>query len=726
MRLKMVIFLLSLALLFPFCAQLKDGPLSHEERVELDSAKRDLKSSDPDIVYYAVCNLLRMSHKAALEVLKENFEKGPPIVKLKVIKALGDKSDRVSDSIKDYIVLLKAALSEEDETIRKQLTQTFIALKSPAVTSFIAGEVKARPQDSKLLKMAVDSFSSMRLDDMEMLGHLIEVGSVVSDTDMRNRLLKALNDALQFEEFKSFVEAKEWYEKNKGKSYDDVMREQIQKIRSKLDKLREENETLRKRYITERIKNVTSLPEDKRVPEVLRLLEEKDSPAELREFAICELGALKAKEHYEKLMPFLSSAEDRLCILSLEALRQMGAKEAASPISELVKSRSADVRLSAVKALTSLAVPSPVLIEQLQVENDVRVLEALVEAVDSMKMTDALNILLTKMFVTNEGGLLQVDGKFGTDVRRKTIIAVGRLALTADEPLKKKAIEVLIASLNDSDASVRFYSCERLGALRATISQAPLVLRLKDDKSPGVRAAAARALGSISEANEETINALMDALTSNEKEIVEAAIEALRTQCGIAEGQSKGNLKLLRNLVTEMMSKKMFEVVVSLLRFSKERLAGMEKEDAATFASILLESARAYEQSGDLRKASAVYETIIGFLQGKDAIDGRGEFARLLVKQSMFAEALAQYDALLSLAPERQTEFWHKKLDIVEAVADKDEKTAKQMVEGFVKAASQDKFPQEIKERLAKVAKKLSVEYNPPPTPPVPPPTPPK
>ncbi|MCX7702822.1 MAG: HEAT repeat domain-containing protein [Planctomycetota bacterium] len=720
----MMVFFLQMVVISSFCGQLKEGVLSQEQRAEIESARRDLKSSDPDIIYYAACSLIRMAHKSALEVLKEGYEKGEKTVRLKIVKALGDKRDRVIEAVGEYLVILKAALMEEEEGMRKQLVQTLVALKSPVVTSFMLEEVKKRPQDTKILKLVVDSFSGMRLEDMVCIGHLIELGGIVSDTEMRGRLLVALNGAFFFEKFNSFAEASEWYQKNKNRSYEEVIREQQEMIRGILEKRKSESEMWRRLYIETQIKYMKSLSDERRLPEVLRLLEEKEPPVELKEFAIREVGSLKAKEHQPKLMPFLSSTEDRLCIAALEALSVMGAKEAIAQIDDLLKARSPEVRLAAVKALVVLTAssPSPTLVERLKVEEDVKILEALIEAVDVLKVVDALGVLLDRMFVLLEGGVVQLDGRFGVEVRKKVVVAVGKLsALVEEEGLRKRAVTALIASLGDPEASVRFHACERLGVLKVGLSQGPLVLRLKEDKSPGVRAAAARALGLIANADEETLNALKDALNSSEKEVVEAAVEALRNQCGIADGQTgKPKVELLSAVVAEMMTKKMFEVVVSLLRVSKERLSSMGKEEAAALAAVSMNAAKAYEQSGDLRKASGVYESLLGFLQGKDSLEGRSEYARLLMKQSMFIEALAQFDALLTLVPERQTEFWHKKLDILESIGEKDEKTAKQVAESFIKAAAQEKFPQEVRERLSKVVKRLGIEYTPPvsPTPP--------
>jgi len=85
----------------------------------------------------------------------------------------------------------------------------------------------------------------------------------------------------------------------------------------------------------------------------------------------------------------------------------------------------------------------------------------------------------------------------------------------------------------------------------------------------------------------------------------------------------------------------------------------------------------------------------------------------LLIKQERYAEALVECDTLLKTSPERQTEFWHKKLDIIEKIMEKDRKAAVQHIKNCIESAKRDDFPQEIRERLKKIAEKVGIKSTP-------------
>jgi len=700
-------------------AQIREGALTQTEQAELKRATDDLKSADPDIVYHAACNLIRISHRRSLQVLKEHIEGGTPTAKLKIVKALGDKrDDGVLDAIDDYLPLLKTVLPSEDKELQTQLIRTLAALESPQVASFLAETAKAYPKDGKRTEVVVGAFSSMRLNNIKSIGYLIEAGKSISDTASKGRLLKTLNTTL-FKEFRSFAEASEWFVKNRDKSFEEVMKEHWTKIREKLRETEKERDAWRRQCVDVYLRWIRSLPPPQRLEEVLRIITGKETrkvttEVEVKRFAIRELGRLKAKEHYQKILPYLQSADDGLRLAAIEALGELGVKEAATSIAPMVRDASPDIRLSAIRTLVRLSCNTKEFLQQLKEENESNIISALLTAVDTLNIVEALPILLQKMFTENEG-TLELNDDLSPELKKETIRAVGRLAVQVeDEKLRRKAVNALVASLDDEEASVRFYACEGLGLVGAPIAQTPLALRLKDDESPGVRAAAAKALGRIKRPSRETIQTLKDALTSKEKEVVVAVIAALRSQCGLTDENTSIDTKLLKEVSEDLMSKKMFEQVVALLSLPRERLKKMKKDEAAKVASILLLSAKAYENTGDMRKATTVYRDLIIYLQGKKEQDARSELAELLSKQERYAEALVEYDTLLKTSSERQTEFWHKKLDIIEKIMEKDKKAAVQHIRNCVESAKQNDFPQEIRERLKKIAEKAGIEFTPP------------
>lgn len=697
--------------------QIRDGALTQSEQATIKRAREDLRSDDSDIVYYAACNLIHISHRRSLEILKEHMEKGTATAKRKIIKALGDRrNDGVLDAIDDYLVLLEKAFDSDDQRLHEHLVHTLIALESPQVASLLTNEVKSHPKDMKRMRVVVDAFSSMRLNDIKTIGCLITAGENISDTKMKEQLLKALNTTL-FQEFRSFAEAKRWFAKNRDRSFEEVMKEHWAKVREKLKEAEKEREEWRRHCIEAYLLWLRSLSSEERLEQVLKIIDGKGNTkvmeeTEIKEFAIRELGRLKAKKHYSRVIPYLQSGENVLVIAAIEALGELGVKEASASVAPMVKSPSADIRLVAVKTLVRLSFPAKEILQQLELEEESNIIEALVNAVNTLNITGALPVLFNRMFTEAEGGL-KLKPQLSPELRKETVKAVGHLASQLKGgSMRKRAVTALIASLTDADASVRFYSCEGLGMIGASVSQAPLVIRLKDDESPGVRAAAARALGRIENLTDRTVEVLKDALTSKEKEVVVAATAALRSQCGLT-AESDINTRLLKEVAEHLMSKKLYEQLITLLSLPKERLDKMDKEKAAEVASLLLLSAKAYESIKDLRKATATFRHLLPYLKGKQAIDARSELAGLLVKQGKYAEAISEYDTLLKVSSERQTEFWHRKLDAIEKIMEKDRKAAIQHIKASLETTKQSEFPQEIKERLKKIAKKAGLEYPP-------------
>ena len=325
--------------------QLSDRPLTAEQRNALQEAEEDIRSGDADRMYEAASRLIRMRHHQAVTVLTNAFKSGDKVLRLKIAKALADRSSYLSEAVSGYSALLEVASTCKDKAVLEQIERALVGARRPDrahVSAFLA-QLAAHKTTAAPLIASV--FQRLPLDNWREVGNAISAAKALWPSDDAKKILSAVNRAL-FRNFRTPQEASSWFEKNKNRSFRDVLGE----IRKTVDKMRH----LILKHIHDKIALISKIPPKEREKECLARLLDKEEAMEVKEFALRELGRLKAKAHADTVAAFLRSEEEKLRVAAAWALSQMGAFKFAPTIAELLKSESEQERLAAVKSLMRL------------------------------------------------------------------------------------------------------------------------------------------------------------------------------------------------------------------------------------------------------------------------------------------------------------------------------------------------------------------------------------
>jgi len=674
--------------------QLSERPLTAEQRKALQEAQNDIKSDDPDRMYEAASRLIRMRHRQAVAALTDAFKSGDKVLRLKIAKALADRSSYLSEAVSGYSELLEAASVCKDKAVLEQIERALVGARRPNrahVSAFLA-QLAARRTTAAPLIASV--FQRLPLDNWREVGNAITAAESLWSSDDAKKILSAVNRAL-FRNFKTPQEASSWFEKNKNRSFRDVLGE----IRKTVDKMRH----LILKHIRDKIALISKIPPKEREKECLARLSDKEEAVEVKEFAIRELGRLKAKAQANVVAGFLKSEDERLRVAAAWALSQMGAVRFARQIAELLKSESEQERLAAVKSLMRLeSAPSDALCEALKEEKSETVLKALLEAVVALKPAGIADVIVTKFFVkSGDKLLLREKGESGRAVAR----ALAAVASGGGKPV----LSALLALTENADAAIRYAGCEGLGALGGDLARSRLAEMASKDKEPGVRAAAIRALVHTAKLTEKEIDVLLGALGAKEKEVCEAALDGLRRVTGVV-GNHKVDMERLAAVVARLLKEKRYDALIRLLDVPQSRIAKMAEKEKKRFGELLLLLADEHARRKALAKAVETCRRTLTLVGGGRKGEVRLKIATLLEQQAKFAEAYEELKKAQGLLPpERAESIFIKRLSLVERIATekKDKNTAAALLKECSEQAKRLKLSESALKRLENLKKRL-------------------
>ncbi|RKY13019.1 MAG: hypothetical protein DRP63_10095, partial [Planctomycetota bacterium] len=150
--------------------QLSDRPLTAEQRRALQEAQDDIRSGDPDRIYEAASRLIRMRHRRAITALTDAFKSGDKMLRLKIAKALADRSSYISEAVSGYSALLEAASTCKEKAVLEQIERALVSARRPDrahVSAFLA-HLAAHSSAAAPLIAAV--FQRLPLDNWREVG----------------------------------------------------------------------------------------------------------------------------------------------------------------------------------------------------------------------------------------------------------------------------------------------------------------------------------------------------------------------------------------------------------------------------------------------------------------------------------------------------------------------------------------------------------------------------
>ena len=674
--------------------QLSDKPLTGEQRRALQEAQEDIKSGDPDRIYEAASRLIRMRHRQAIIALTDAFKSGDKMLRLKIAKALADRSSYLSEAVSGYSALLEAASTCKEKAVLEQIERALVSARRPDrahVSAFLARLAAHSPAAAPLIAAV---FQRLPLDNWREVGNAISAANALWPSDDAKKILSAVNRAL-VKNFRTPQEAALWFEKNKNRSFRDVLGE----IRKTVDKMRH----LILKHIHDKIALISKIPAEVREKECVARLTDQEEATEVKVFALKELGRLKAKRHADTVAQFLKSDDERLRVAAAWALSHMGADRFAPKIAELLKSESEQERLAAVKSLMRLeSAPSETLCEALKKEKSEAVLKALLEAVAVLRPAEAAGVIVKKFFVRSGDKLiLREKGEVGRAVAR----ALAAVAPGGGKPV----LLALLALTENADAAIRYAGCEGLGAVGGDLARSRLAEIADRDKEPGVRAAAIRALVRTAQLGEKEMDVLLAALAAEEKEVSEAALDGLRRVTGVA-GNHKIDMERLADVVARLLKQKRYDAMIRLLDVPQSRIAKMTDKEKKRFGELLLLLADEHARRKALMKAVETCRRALTLVGSAREGEVRLKIATLLERQAKFAEAYEELKKAQSLLPPEQAEsIFIRRLSLIKRIATekRDVNSAAALLKECCEQAKRLKLSEPALKRLETLKKSL-------------------
>ncbi len=221
--------------------------------------------------------------------------------------------------------------------------------------------------------------------------------------------------------------------------------------------------------------------------------------------AIKELGKLNQPIALEPLIFTLSDRSKQVRCVAVEAIGQLKPKNFSQLVAPLAKDKSADVRLRVALALAQFK-------DELAIETLLMLIRDSRDEVANMAAKS-----LSKNAQNSLALLIRLFGDESWKVRSRASMAVTRMG--------KKAFEALKVALDDKDPNIRFWATTCIGHLRVK-DHSQLMLARLNDKNPGVRIAALRALRELGDPN--VASALFEALSQPSDQVRDLIYEILK------------------------------------------------------------------------------------------------------------------------------------------------------------------------------------------------------
>lgn len=706
---------------FAFAAPIRTTGLTKAETEEIKNRGDEILQPERNEfqVYESADKLVAMNHVKAAERLVEVTKAASLAAKKAIITLLGNKRDLgVLENISSYWAILDQGIGSNDPELVGETVRVLTKLECSEVSQQLLAILKNNQSPKERHEAAIAAFTSFRILSIQTLNALIEALDYVNDEKARE-IMEALKRRT-FEKLSTKDDWRNWREANKQKSWDEIQQEILVKReearRETEEKLKATTATLVQRTI-EYLKMLSSFDQKQQIAKCLEFLQKEDEEAEIRTWCAVRLSELKVKEAVGPLSAALSARSPTIRLAAIKALGEIGDVSALEPLMQKFGSELATERAAVASALAKLqmAAASSFLAGKLDEEKDTGALLSMVTALGDLGCEDAAGHLSALVVTSQEGSLSVIETQV-VEIKRGVISALRKLfspqrESAATPELKENAVKTLCALLGDKDDSVRYQAADSLGELKATSAVDKLCSVLESDANPGVAAAAAKALGEISEPQQKILDSLYSRVKDASVEIRKAVIFSFRQILGLTSAAPL-RPSLLCNITAKLFSEKEFAIIKDLHMGSPDakKVEALAQEEKDKFYESRADLARSYFELKEPKPAIAELESVVANFSPRPAsVTYRKELIIIYESDSQFSKAVEHCDALLKsdIVPEQADELWQKKRDLIEKISSKDPREALRQIESSLSPDFLPKPPGAVKKRLEELKKEI-------------------
>jgi HEAT repeat protein len=724
----LIIIILLLFLFIPQIASakgLRTEELGNTDKAEIAQLAKKVKDNPEDgpLAFASSLGLIKHHHTEAFEQLRSLYEKSSDTVKAMIIKAIGQQRGNVIDAAGEYWRILSVALGSASDVISKEVITSLAFLESEEFFNKLLEVLKAKDSPKtaidnvvKILCKFEQGPSGAPIVSGKTIGLRIEAVKSLPATQERNRkcLLDALGEELG-EDFSNLNELGKWWEQNKTKPILQIQIEAKRRIQAKRKAAEDRAKTERQAKIQETIKRLNALKESRKKQEFLKLLAGPKTEPEILVFVMAWIKHQKKEEVKDalgKLQQLLNHMDTRVRVAAIEAIGAIGNQELIHDLSKRLSVSSSQERLTAVNAIAALKGKEAckVLLKALGTENDLIVRKALLQGLGVVGLPSAIQCLVEFAAVVSESGkkVDKLKDSLTPDFQIVIANALGSILKSkhrCEEVDRTLAVSCLLLMLSVDNNTVKFAAIKNLGEVGAVQAIDVLAKVLSNKEAiPGVRKAAARALGKMPNPDTMIVETLYANLKDDADEVARACMWALRNIAGLNGSQRQMDLELLHEFGKKLSAEKAYKLVLSLLQGlpDEKGLKTTEKKAIDRLYELKGILAQAHVEAGNYKVAAVELEKVAVYFP--KILKYREMLARCYsAQQGQLTKAIDEYERLIKMVkPAEAQPYWKESLRLIKLVDDIKEKTKR--VENALKLNP----PQAVKEELERLKKELA------------------
>lgn len=658
------------------------GPTPSMPTDELGALERNLSAPNPGERAAAAARLLARDDRQSKAMVRRYLSgSGPEGARAALIDAV-----RVEPR-PEYAELVVTNLASPSRMCRESASQTAATFDDKAIFDPLVKELAATRTDIDAQRRVIALLG--KTGQPRAVQPLLDS---LGNDQVRDASIAALQ-RITGQEFQTAEEWRQWWSRNRGEN-------PVEWYRRRLAQEEADNESLRAQLAaqSEKLRPTESGVEDF----ILRTLQPRDDkPAapdlligalalpypKVRSVAAAELGRQKAVEAAAELTRLAGRDESPAVRASaVTALVQIDAAGSAGTLVKALADPAGEVAAAAATGLGRTKAKEAV--EPLLTATGSQSPAVRAAAAAALGEISDANAVQTLVNILENDNVLEV--------RESAAKALGTLA----DP---RALPALVKTLEASDASLRVYAVDALGAL-ADKSVVPRVSEmLVSDENSGVRESAAVALGKLRDPT--ACPALRRAIKGNDGKLAQLAFVSLTDVC-------RGETELLNRTTGDLMTEGDYARASRLLEILLEQIGGAP-EQQQTADRVRTDLSRCYLAMEKYAEAVKLLEALRQADPGNLAVQER--YAAALAGLRKWPEAFRQYSELARNLKDPQRNFWPERLKILETMLT--EKNWTQVMALVDQAGRTEKdIPTDVQGRLTEVTatcrKELETQAN--------------
>lgn len=699
--------------------------LGNTEKDEISQLAKKITDNPEDgpLVFASAQGLIKHHHVEAFGQLKNHYEKCSDIAKAMIIKAIGQQREKVIDAAGEYWQILNLGLASASEAISKEVVTSLAFLESEVFFDKLLEVLKSKGSP----KTAVDNVikvlcrfeqgpSGIPVITEKTLALRIGAAKHLAVSDNRNRacLLESLGEELG-ENFTNTNELEKWWEQNKTKPILQIQIEAKRRIQAGRKAAEDRAESEQQAKIQEIIKRLDSLEESGKKDEFLKVLKDPKVEPEILSFVMGWLKHQKREDVQDavvRLRQLMNHKDIRVRVGAIEAIGAVGDRENVHEVSSKLGTSNQEEKRAAIHTIASLGgkEASKVLLKALETEKDAYIRQEILKGLGTVGLPGAITriVLIVAVVHESEAKIEKLRDGITPELMRVVANALGNILKSGnqcEESARGLAIRCMIAMLETDNNPVKFDAIKNLGDVGAQEATDILIKVLESKKDiPGVRKAAARALGKMPNPEEGVVNTLYGKLKDKAGEVAQASMWALRNIAGLNGSRRDLNLKLLEELGKKLSAEKAHELVLDLFKSlpDEKELKTTDKEAIGRLYNLKGVLAWAQMEAGNPKAAAVELEKVVVYFP--KVLRHREMLARCYAAQKgQITKAIDEYERLIKMVkPSEAQAYWKESLKLIKLVGDSKEKSKR--VDSALKLTP----PQGVKEELEQLKQELS------------------